>query len=351
MRALRWHGRQDIRMDDVEAPEPGPGQVLVRVAYAGLCGTDFGEVDHGPTMIRETAHPLTGQAPPITLGHEFSGTIVAVGEEVTTHGVGQRVTADACLRCGVCQWCRTGEYHICARGGSIGLSSDGGFASLVAVPAENAVPIPDAVSLQHAAVAEPLAVGLHAVTRGGVRAGDTVLVIGGGPIGYAAVLAAVLNGAAQVFVSEPLAARAQLVRQAGATEVFDPTSVDVRREVFLRTGRIGPDVVIEATGRADQYPLAVTSVRRGGTVVLAGVGEVDVSVDLRQIVFFERTIRGALGYNFDIERVLALMAAGRLDPSPMITSSITLEDAPRVLRSSPADRATQIKILIELDGE
>jgi len=307
-------------LDDVpEPPEPGPGEALVEVAYAGICGTDLHEFAHGPNLIRDAPHPLTGVRPPVTLGHEFSGRVVALGSPVPGIEVGTRVAVDPCLRCGTCRWCRHGEYHICAKGGSVGLASAGAFAPLVTVPAYGLVPVPDGVSDQLAALAEPLAVGLHAVRRAGVQPGDHVLVLGAGPIGIAVLMALRLAGAAGIYVSEPAPDRAKVAAEIGATEVFDPAVSDVRREVFLRTGRIGPDVVVEATGRPDLVELAVRTVRRGGRAVLAGISDGAASLPLKQVVPFERTVLGTLGYNFDIPRVLDLIAAARFDPSPLLT--------------------------------
>ena len=352
MQALRWYGREDLRLEDV--PEPTisrPDEVIIEVAFAGVCGTDLHEFSHGPNMIRaKSPHPLTGFLPPVTLGHEFSGRVVAFGDEVHDLPTGTRVTVDPCLRCGKCKWCREGNYHICANGGSIGLASDGAFAQYILVPRENIIAVPDSVSDQHAALAEPLAVGLHAVIRGDVGPGDNVLILGGGPIGVAALLCARQAGAAGIFVSEPIAERAAQALAMGATTTFDPTAVDVRREAFLATGRVGPDVVIEATGRADQFELAVTAVRRGGNVALVGISDAAASVDLRQIVLFERNIHGSLGYNFDIEKVLALMAGGHLDPSPLITETVALADAASMIASLVKDRSKHLKVLISTEG-
>ncbi len=350
MRALRWHGRADLRLEDVDAPAvTADDHVLIDVTMAGVCGTDLHEVAHGPNMIRLAPHPLSGSEPPVTLGHEFVGRVRAIGAAVDDLAVGQRVTVDPCLRCGTCYWCLRGDYHICASGGSIGLAADGAFADAVVVPRANVIPVPDAVSDRAAAMAEPLAVGLHAITRAGVRAGDTVLVLGAGPIGLAVVLAARAAGAAHIMVSEPTARRREIALAIGATEALDPATSDVRRAAFVATGRIGPDVVVEATGRADQYELAVTAVRRGGTVALAGISDNDISVNLRQVVLFERTIRGCLGYNFEIERVLALMAQGRMDVEPLISHVVPLDEAAGVIDDMNQHRDDYLKVLISLE--
>jgi (R,R)-butanediol dehydrogenase/meso-butanediol dehydrogenase/diacetyl reductase len=329
MEALRWHARGDLRLEEVPEPAaPGPGQAVVEVAYSGICGTDLHEFHHGPNLIRTGPHPLTGQVPPVTLGHEFSGRVVALGSPVPGVELGTRVAVDPCLRCGVCRWCRHGEYHICAKGGSVGLASDGAFAPLVTVPTAGLVPVPDGVSDELAALAEPLAVGLHAVRRAAVQPGDHVLLLGAGPIGIAVLMALKLAGAAGIYVSEPAPDRAKRAADLGATEVFDPAESDVRREVFQRTGRIGPDVVVEATGRPELVELAVTTVRRGGRAVLCGISGGAASLPLTQIVPFERTVLGSLGYNFDIPRVLELIATGRFDPAPLLTGVYPLSRGP-----------------------
>ncbi|WP_029431369.1 alcohol dehydrogenase catalytic domain-containing protein [Blastococcus sp. URHD0036] len=345
MEALRWHAARDVRLVEVPEPELLPGTALVEVAYCGLCGTDVHEYTHGPVMIREGAHPLSGARPPITMGHEFSGRVVAMDGEVPGIAVGTRVVADPCLRCGVCRWCLRGEYHICAKGGSIGLAADGGLAPLVRVPLIELHAVPDGVSDQHAALAEPLAVGLHAASRAQIGPGDDVLVLGAGPIGLSALIGARVAGAATVFVSEPNPARAEVARSMGATEVFDPTTDDVRKAVFTGTGRIGPDAVIDGTGRPEAIDLGLRSLRRGGRMAIAGISPAELAIDIRQIVLYERQVVGSLGYNFDIPRVLGLMASGAIDAAPLITDVRPLADGAATLEelSSPNQH---VKVLL-----
>lgn len=345
MRAVRWHGARDVRMTEVDRPALLPDTAIVEVAFCGLCGTDVHEYAHGPVMIRPGAHPLSGAEPPITLGHEFSGRVVEMSGEVPGISVGTRVVTDPCLRCGTCRWCQRGDYHICARGGSIGLAADGGLAPYVRVPLVELHPVPDAVSDQHAALAEPLAVGLHAAARAEVGPGDNVLIMGAGPIGLAALVGALASGAATVYVSEPNADRAKIALSMGATEVFDPTTDDIRSTVFKRTGRIGPDAVIDGTGRPEAIELGLRAVRRGGRVAVAGISPSELTIDLRQLVLQERSLVGSLGYNFDIPRVLDLMANGSIDASGFVTDVRPLSAAVATLEelSSPNQH---IKVLI-----
>jgi (R,R)-butanediol dehydrogenase/meso-butanediol dehydrogenase/diacetyl reductase len=340
-----------MRLDDVPVPElTRPDDVVIAVEACGICGTDVHEFTRGPQMIRKTPHPLTGARPPITLGHEFSGRVVSVGPAVDDLAPGRLVTVDPCLRCRTCPSCLRGDYHICTRGGSIGLAGDGGFADQVVVPRVNVLPVPDGVPALWAAVAEPLAVGLHAARRARIGAGDAVLITGGGPIGIAALLGAISLGAATIYVSEPSPARAQRARELGATEAFDPRTTDVRREVFLRSGRSGPDAAIEATGRPEAFELALTSVRRGGSVSVVGIGDGQLTVKLSQLVLYEREIAGALGYHHDIERVLRLMAGGRLDPTPFTTGIRPLTEAIPTFHELSAGPIDGLKILLAPKG-
>ncbi|MER7691958.1 alcohol dehydrogenase catalytic domain-containing protein [Streptomyces sp. NPDC097610] len=351
MKALRWHGARDLRLEEVpEPPRPKPHEAVIEVSWCGVCGTDLHEFLEGPHMIRTGPHPLTGAEPPLALGHEFSGTVLALASEVPGIGVGDRVTADPVWRCGTCYWCVRGEYHICPKSGSVGLASSGAFAERVTVPLAGLTRLPDNVTDEMAALAEPLAVGLHAVTRAEVGPGDNVLVVGGGPIGFAVVLAARLAGAAGLYVSEPLKERREKLLNLGVTEAYDPRETDVRREVFLRTGRIGPDVVIDATGVASLAAQAVATVRRGGRVVLAGVGHGSVEIDMGQLVFYERSVLGTLGYNFDIPRVIDLMSTGRLDASSLLTGRFSLDEGAGVFADLARDRASHLKVLLTPKG-
>jgi (R,R)-butanediol dehydrogenase/meso-butanediol dehydrogenase/diacetyl reductase len=328
MRAIRWYGAQDLRFEPADDPSPGPGQALVRVAYCGICGTDLAEYQKGPVLIRTGPHPLTGARPPITLGHEFSGRVVAVGEGVADTMIGRRVCVDPCWRCGECFWCLRGDYHICRSGGSVGLASDGALADLVVVPADGLVPLPDGVTDEVGALVEPLAVGVHAVSRGRAQEGEWALVIGCGPIGLAVLMAARAHGL-QVLVVEPSPVRRALALSLGAERAFDPAVDDARREAYLITSKTGADLVFECTGLPDMLGFAVSSARRGGRVVLVGIGQGVSELSTQQVVPYEREIIGALGYRNDLPTVVQLIADGRMDPAPLITNIIPMEDAVR----------------------
>jgi (R,R)-butanediol dehydrogenase / meso-butanediol dehydrogenase / diacetyl reductase len=345
MIALRWHGRGDVRLDDV--PEPTLGgdlDTLVEVALCGICGTDVAEFRSGPLMIRTSPHPLSGQAPPVTLGHELVGRVVAQSAHpVQPLTGGQRVTADACLRCGRCAACQRGDYHRCRVGGSIGLHVDGGYARLVALPSYLLIPVPDGVEDAAAAQAEPFAVALHGLDRARAQPGDDVLIFGFGPIGAACAL-----------IARALGARPHVVER-------DPTRRQKADDLGLRTlnaddglprvvrkslGDGGADVVVESTGVATVAPLAIDCAARGGRVALLGLPKDPVEIDLRRVTLFERELIGSLGYRHDLPRVLRLMEDGAVDASALVGGVVELADADNELRRHAESTPESIKTLV-----
>jgi (R,R)-butanediol dehydrogenase/meso-butanediol dehydrogenase/diacetyl reductase len=355
MKAIVWHAAKDLRLEDIpEPPDPGPDEAIVEVAYCGICGSDLHEYSEGPVMIRPGPHPLTGEAPPLALGHEFSGRIAALGPAragavAGGPAVGARVTVDPCWRCGVCYWCRRGEYHLCKVGGAVGLASQGAMARFVRVPVAGLVPLPDAVDDRTGALVEPLAVGLHAVNRSGIRSGDTVLISGFGPIGASVLLNAGAAGAGAIYVSEPHPARRTLAEQMGATVAYDPGAADVRREVFAATGKVGPDAVFECTGIPALLPAAVDTVRKGGRVVIVGIGHGHAPIEPNRISLFEREVVGSLGYQDDLPRAVRLLAAGRIDPGPYVSAVVPLGDALSGGFDALIEDRAQLKILIDVN--
>ena len=352
MRALVWHGALDLRLDERPEPDPpGAGQAVVEVAYCGICGTDVHEYRDGPVMIRSGAHPLTGVSPPMTLGHEFSGRVVALGSPTSGMSVGDRVTVDPCWSCGECFWCRRGDYHICRIGGAVGLASHGALAPLVTVPSSGLVRLPDGVDDRVGAIVEPLAVGVHAVRRSGLLAGDRLVITGFGPIGAAVLIAARAAGAATITVLEPLAGRRDRALALGATEALDPSAIDVRREVFVRHGRIGPDVVFDCSGVPALLAASVALVRRGGTVVACGVNHGHAELEVNGLVLYERTVMGSLGYNHDLARVVDMLAGERLLIDGFVTAVVPFADAVAgAFDALVNDRGAHLKVLIEVGG-
>jgi (R,R)-butanediol dehydrogenase / meso-butanediol dehydrogenase / diacetyl reductase len=347
MLALRWHAAGDVRLEEVDEPAaPSEGFALLEVAYCGICGSDLAEYRAGPSLISPKPHPLTGQAPPITLGHEFSARVAAVGPG-SQLSVGTRVTADACWRCGRCEACRRGDYHICRYGGSIGLHSDGAFAALVAVPEYTLVELTDEVSDEAGALTEPFAVGLHGLDRAGTRPGDDVLVLGFGPIGAASALCARALGARATVVELHPGRRAKAEGLGFATlEAGD----DLPRRARRALGSGGADVVVESTGVAQVTGDAVECAARGGRIVLLGLPGTPSEVDLRRVVLFERSLVGSLGYRNDLPRVVRMVSEGQLDPTPVIDQIVGLDAAADTIAELASGPSDAVKVLVRAGG-
>lgn len=330
MRALRYHGNRDVRIDDIPEPEVRPGTVKLKVHWCGICGSDLHEYLGGPIFSPHTEpHPLVGETNPVVLGHEFSGEIVEVGDGVEGLEVGQRLAVQPTLSDGTCPDCLAGKPQLCKQIGFHGLSGGGGgMSEYTVIPAYMAKVIPDEVPSDLGALIEPLAVAYHGVRHAGVRAGDRVLVFGGGPIGLAALLSLKAAGASLVVVSEIAGARKELARELGAHEVLDPTEVDLAAETDRLTDGRGFDVTIDAAGVQATFDAAVSLVRPQGTVLNLAIWEGPIDFNPNSLVFNEASITASLCYeDGDFERVIKLVAEGRIDPSPLITSRISLADA------------------------
>jgi (R,R)-butanediol dehydrogenase/meso-butanediol dehydrogenase/diacetyl reductase len=342
MLALRWHGRADVRVDEIEPPPPpGPGQVQLRVAWCGICDTDVEEYRNGPVFIPVASpNPLTGRKAPLTLGHEFAGEVVAVGAGVTGLRRGDRVAADTLIFCGECYWCRRHQVTLCERLAALGLMADGGLAELCNAPAHTLLPIPDGVSDEAGALAETLAVAVRALRRGRLEIGERVAVIGAGAVGLMAVQAAVAGGASAVTAVEPLAGRRRLAGELGAASTLTPTEAP--------TGEA--DLVVECSGSPRAIETALRMARKGGRVVLVGIYGGPTEIQFLDVVGAEKELLGSLShvYDEDFAAALALLGRGAVRAEPLVSDRIplarALEDGLLALLREPE---AHLKILIK----
>jgi (R,R)-butanediol dehydrogenase/meso-butanediol dehydrogenase/diacetyl reductase len=349
MRALRFHFARDLRIEDVDEPTgPGPGDVAVRVAMCGICGTDLHEYVAGPIVTPVEPHPLTGAQNPQILGHEFSGEVVAAGPGVTSVREGDRVAIMPLAYCGRCAYCRRGLQQLCVTMGCIGLSHAwGGMAQLATVAEYQVVRLPDAVSYEQGALIEPTAVAAYAVERGGVAPGDRVLVTGAGPIGALAALCAHSAGASAVYISEPNPARRARAEALGVSTVLDPTDVDVPAFLREETDGLGVDVAIECSGHPNGFNGAIASLRRRGTLAQTGLFVGQASVEPMLWSLNDLSIIGTWCYwVYDFDRIAAQIAAGGLPVERVITSSVALDDAPDAFDRLASGVADEIKVLV-----
>jgi (R,R)-butanediol dehydrogenase/meso-butanediol dehydrogenase/diacetyl reductase len=350
VRALRFHAARDLRIDDVPEPsEPGEGEVVVRVATCGICGTDLHEYVAGPIVTPVEPHPLTGARNPQILGHEFAGDVVGVGRGVTRVSEGERVAIMPLAYCGTCAYCRRGLQHLCATMACVGLSHAwGGMAELATVADYQVVPLPDSVSYHQAALIEPTAVAAYGVERAGVAPGNRVLVTGAGPIGALAALCARAAGASAVYISEPNPARRQRAEALGVATVLDPTSVDVPAFLREESDGLGVDVSIECSGHPNGFAAAINSLRRRGTLAQTGLFVGEATVEPMLWALNDLTIVGTWCYwVYDFDRIAAQIAAGDLPVERVVTSEVDLDGAPDAFARLASGAADEIKVLVD----
>jgi (R,R)-butanediol dehydrogenase/meso-butanediol dehydrogenase/diacetyl reductase len=313
MKAAVYHGARDVRIEQRPMPERGDGQVLVRVRRSGVCGTDATEWCSGPHLFAvDRPHPVSGHTGPLILGHEFVGEVVEIGPG-SAFAVGDRVAAGAGVSCGECPRCLEGRTNLCWSYTTLGLNVDGGMAELVAAPEQMLAPIPDGLSLDLAALAQPLAVGLHAARRAGVANGDRVVIIGAGAIGTFALAGVRSLAAVEVTVIDFPGPRLDRALRLGATRVI-PAGAGAVADVLAGAGARGADVVIEASGAPGQLASAIRMVRSGGTILQVGLPARPPEVDVNALVLREITLRTSCAHVFaeDLAPALALLATTEL---------------------------------------
>jgi (R,R)-butanediol dehydrogenase/meso-butanediol dehydrogenase/diacetyl reductase len=351
MRAVRFHARRDIRVDDVPEPDgPRGHEVLLRPRSCGICGTDLHEYLAGPIVTPVEPHPLTGARNPQILGHEFAADVLAVGPDAQGVKEGDRVAVMPLAYCGQCFYCARGLNHLCERMGCVGLSwAWGGMGELAIVLDYQVARIPDRLTYEQGALIEPAAVALYGVERGGVGPGDHVLITGGGPIGALAILAAQAAGAAAVYLSEPNARRRAHAERLEPTAVLDPAAVDVPAELRSLTG-VGVDVAIECAGNARALNDCVAATRRAGTVVQTGLHVGKAEVDPMLWSLNDLTIEGTWCYRvYDWPRIAGLVARGAMPVERIVTSRIGVDDVvPGGFDVLADPQGHAVKVLVEV---
>jgi (R,R)-butanediol dehydrogenase/meso-butanediol dehydrogenase/diacetyl reductase len=342
VRAAVFRGPGQVRIESVPEPgPPGPGEVLIRVSRAALCGTDSAEWDHGPLLAQ----------PPVVLGHEFTGTVLAAGDGVAGFPAGTRVVSGAGISCGACEWCAAGRTNLCASYQTLGLHRDGGLAELVRSPAAICQPVPDGLDDTGAAMAQPLAVALHAARRGRVGAGRSCVVIGAGGIGAFIVAAAGSLGAGPLIAVDVADGRLDTAATLGATSTINAERQDPVAAVLAATGQQGAHVVIEASGAPASPAAALRMARRGGDVVIVGLQAAPALVDLFAVSTREVDVHGTLAHvcGEDLAQAVALLAGSALAPA-VLGDVISLDDLVEGGLRPLAERKARGKIVVDVPG-
>jgi len=317
MKGFMFHAPGKGEVNEIPVKHPGLKEVLIKVAYCGICGTDM-------NIWRGTDR----SAKDIVLGHEYCGTIVEIGQEVTGFHIGDRVAIDPNIPCGVCEQCRKGRINLCSHLTALGVDIDGGFEEYSIVPETQLFLIPNDMPFETAAMIEPVACAINGINRVEINIGDDVLILGGGPMGLIMLQLAKLRGAARVLLCERLEERRNVAKKIGADIVID----DVKE-----IGKIlpdGPDVVIECIGNPVTQEEALKIVKRGGHVELFGDGDMTktFSVPSMQLYDKELTVTGAALNPFTHLQSLRIIASGKIDVSSLISSKITVDELPKTLQ-------------------
>lgn len=355
MKALRFHAAKDLRIEEVDAPPPpGPGEVVVENRFCGICGTDLHEYAYGPIFVPREPHPFTDAHGAQILGHEFGGVVKAVGEGVTHVKPGDRVSIQPLImpRQGD-YYADRGLFHLSGKLALAGLSwHSGGMAGAALLNDYNVQPIPDTLSDQEAALIEPTAVAVYACDRGGVTAGNSVLVTGAGPIGILVAMAARAAGASQIFLSDLNDTRLTLAREAlGEVRTINPRTEKVGDVIRAETeGGVGCDIAIECVGNEHALKNCADAVRKQGVVVQTGLHPGENPLNWFDVTFKDIDIRGSWAYPTHYwPRVARLIASGQIPASRIVTKYVSLDEAVAEGFEQLLDPGgKQLKILIDL---
>jgi (R,R)-butanediol dehydrogenase/meso-butanediol dehydrogenase/diacetyl reductase len=338
MKAAVFHAPGDVRIESVAEPgEPADGQVLIQVSKAAICGTDSAEWAHGPMLAR----------PPVVLGHEFTGEVVA-GDGFAA---GTRVVSGAGISCGRCEWCTAGRTNLCSSYQTLGLHLPGGLAEFVLSPASICRVVPDDLDDVGAAMAQPYAVALHAARRGRVGPGKSCVVLGAGGIGAFVVAAAAALGAKPLIAVDVSPIRLRTAAALGATVTVDASGEDFVERVLAETAGSGAHVVIEATGAAPSPAIALRAVRRGGDLVIVGLQARPTELDLFSVSTREIDVHGTLAHvcGEDLAEAVTLLATTDL-AATVLGGVIALDDLVLDGLRPLAERTATGKIVVDVRG-
>lgn len=340
MKALLLTRYMQLEMADLPETKPEAGEVLIRVAACGICGSDVHGYDGSSGR----------RVPPIVMGHEAAGTVAALGDGVTDFAAGDRVTFDSTVYCGICAPCRRGEINLCDNRQVLGVSCAdyrraGAFAEYVAVPSRIVYRLPDSLSFAEAAMLEAVAVAVHAVSLARISPESTALVVGAGMIGLLAAQALSAAGCTRVFVADIDSSRLKLAQDLGAIAVLS-AETDVVAQVLQLSAGAGVDVAVEAVGKTETVTAAVECVRKGGTVVLVGNISPEITLPLQKVVTRQIRLQGSCASAGEYPRAMELLETGKIQVRPLITAIAPLADGPQWFARLHAREPNLMKVIL-----
>jgi L-iditol 2-dehydrogenase len=341
MKALQLSKYKQLDIVDLPIPHPGSGEVLVRVAACGICGSDVHGYDGSSGR----------RIPPIVMGHEASGMVAATGHGVTDLSEGDRVTFDSTIYCGTCPYCLRGQVNLCDQRKVMGVSCaeyrcDGAFAGYVTVPQRIIYRLPDMLSYAEAAMLEAVSVAVHGVSLSHVASGDTALVLGAGMIGLLTLQALGAAGCSRVFIADVDGSRLELAKTLGATTALQASGAELVSEIRQLTNGEGVDVVVEAVGIDATVRTAVGCVRKGGRVTLVGNSSPEVTLPLQLVVSRQIRLQGSCASAGEYPKAIELVASGAIKVKPLITAVVPLEEGPKWFARLHAGEPNLMKVVL-----
>jgi len=319
MKAAVLYKPLDMRIEDVDVPQIGRRDVLVKIRRVGICGSDVHFYLHGKIGSFIVNKPLI-------LGHECAGDVVEVGEEVRKVRVGQRVVIEPGFICGTCEYCRSGRYNLCPNVRFYGAPPyDGVFSEYASAPEENIHLMPENMSYEEGAMIEPLAVGLMAAKRGGISVYDKVAIFGAGPIGLLALQAVKSHGATEVFVVDVIDYRLEYALKLGAEKIINASKENAAKQIMEFTGGRGVDAIIEASGSPRAIQQALDAVKPGGRIILVGYPLTEVPILIDNILMKELDILGVHRYANVFPTAINLVSSRRVNVKTLVTHVFPLD--------------------------
>lgn len=350
MKAARIYGKQDIRIEDVEIPEPKDDQVQIKIKFVGICGSDIHMYAEGLSLPYEK-NPLTGKTVPIIEGHEFSGQIVKVGQDVKNVKVGDRIAVEPILACGHCRNCMKGLYNYCLNavgpdgsGNFIGVSGDGGMAEYANVEAKFAHKLPDEMGFDLGALAEPTAVAYEGIKRSGLIEGQTVAVMGAGPIGLCTAILAKIAGATKVYISDVSDVRLAKAKEVGIENTLNPTKDDVVKKIHEDLPD-GVDISFECAGVQATFDTAAQITTATGVIQVDALFGKSIDLDINGAIMKGHNIHTTLGYENAFPIVIQIINSNQETFKKMITKKIPLNETVEGIKSLQNDKS-QVKVMI-----
>ncbi len=324
MKAAVFYGKHDLRIENIEIPRAGRGEVVLQVKACGICGTDV-HIFEGDEGAAATPRGTV-------LGHEFAGIVTEVGEGVTSVKVGDRVCVDPNKLCNECYYCKSGLGHFCENITGIGTTVNGGFAEYCVVPESQVYQVADSTSYEAAAMTEPVACCLHGIDMCDISPGDTVMVIGGGMIGLIMLQLAKLKGASTLILSEPVAEKRAYAKKLGADICVDPINENVAK-VLEKNGISRISTVIECVGRTSTMTDAISFAGKKSTVMFFGLTKPDEAIQVKPFELFKKeiTLKASFINPYTQQRALDLIASGKIDVSSMVYQIASLDELNSIL--------------------